>query len=157
MVRRIVIAYSFALVLLIPVLVAQPAFAVDRTEQANNVLNELKNTSEDFTSASQLDGPTHPMYLILRVVFIVFYLTALIMFLLFFYAGGLWLTARGNSDQVGKSKKIMFDAVVGFFVLLISYTMFVLIISTVAAPQDFENFRQCSPRSSVDYHNPWAC
>ncbi|MBI4240050.1 hypothetical protein HY620_03610, partial [Candidatus Uhrbacteria bacterium] len=43
--------------------------------------------------------------------------------LAFIYAGVLWLTARGDSGQVGESKKILINSIVGVVLILGSYTL----------------------------------
>ena len=44
-------------------------------------------------------------------------------FLGFVYAGFLYVTAYGNEDQVGKSKKILIYSVVGLIVVILSYSI----------------------------------
>ncbi len=39
------------------------------------------------------------------------------------YAGILWMTAGGNDDQVGKAKKLIFQAVIGLFIVFSAYTI----------------------------------
>ena len=39
------------------------------------------------------------------------------------YAGILWMTASGNDDQIGKSKKILGASVIGLFIVMSSYAI----------------------------------
>ncbi len=42
------------------------------------------------------------------------------------YAGILWMTAGGNDEQVTKSKKLLFQAVIGLFITFSAYTITLL-------------------------------
>src|SRR3989344_4055609 len=52
----------------------------------------------------------------------------LLFFLLMLYAGYLWMTARGNDEQVQKGKKIIREAVTALIIILLArlFTEFVL-------------------------------
>jgi len=39
------------------------------------------------------------------------------------YAGILWMTAGGNDEQVGKAKKLIFQAMIGLFVVFSAYSI----------------------------------
>ena len=56
------------------------------------------------------------------------------------YAGFLWLTARGNEEQVTKAKNILEGAIIGVLIILASYgaTLYIfenLVNATVNGPQ----------------------
>jgi len=42
---------------------------------------------------------------------------------LLIYAGFLWMTAAGNEEQIGKSKKMLVNAVVGLIIIVLAYTI----------------------------------
>jgi peptidoglycan biosynthesis protein MviN/MurJ (putative lipid II flippase) len=46
-----------------------------------------------------------------------------ITFGIIFYAGFLWMTARGNDEQVDKAKRIIKNAIIGTVVVLLSYAL----------------------------------
>ena len=48
-------------------------------------------------------------------------LVGVIFLVLFVYAGFRWMTAKGNSEDVEKSKKIMINATIGLIVVLAAY------------------------------------
>lgn len=54
-------------------------------------------------------------------------LVAVIFFLLFFYGGFNWMTARGNEQQIEKSKKTVTAAVIGLVVVLGAYAVTALV------------------------------
>lgn len=45
-----------------------------------------------------------------------------IAFVVFLYGGFLWLTARGNDDQVADAKKYLFNGTVGVAVIVLAYS-----------------------------------
>lgn len=61
------------------------------------------------------------------IIQVVLGLTGLIFFALMTYAGYLWLTARGESSQVQKSKDIIITAIIGLILTLGAYALTVLI------------------------------
>ncbi len=85
-----------------------------------DTLNQLeKATSRAGLGASSLGGAA-------GVAIQAFYLFGLlggIFLFLMAYAGVMWMTAGGNEEQVAKAKKIIKGAVVGFIIVLISYTI----------------------------------
>ena len=52
----------------------------------------------------------------------------ILFFLLIIYAGYLWMTARGNQEQVEKAKKITREAVIGLLIIILAriFTEFIL-------------------------------
>ncbi|MBI4407325.1 MAG: hypothetical protein HY565_02380 [Candidatus Kerfeldbacteria bacterium] len=67
-------------------------------------------------------------------------LLSLIAISLVIYAGFLWLTARGNEEQVTKAKNILEGAIIGVLIILASYgaTQYVfenLVNATVNGPE----------------------
>lgn len=66
---------------------------------------------------------------------------ALIAISLVIYAGFLWLTARGNEEQVTKAKDILEGAIIGVLIILASYgaTQYIfenLVNATVNGPEN---------------------
>ena len=56
----------------------------------------------------------------------------IVLLILIIYAGFLWMTAGGNSDQVGKAKTIMINSVIGLIVLLAAYAISSFVIEALA-------------------------
>ena len=53
----------------------------------------------------------------------------IIAFGIVFYAGFLWMTARGNEDQVVRAKAIMRNGLIGLVIILVSYSLTQFILS----------------------------
>lgn len=54
-----------------------------------------------------------------------------IFFILTLYGGFLWMTSRGNADQVGKAKDIIITAIIGLAVVLFAYAITYLVVSAI--------------------------
>jgi cbb3-type cytochrome oxidase subunit 3 len=77
-------------------------------------LGEIQQQTQLSSNLPQIIG---------NIVRVVFGLLGIILFLLFFYAGFIWMTARGNDEQVDKAKRIIKNAIIGTVVVLLSYAL----------------------------------
>ena len=66
------------------------------------------------------------------IIAIVLSFVGVIFFGLVIYAGILWMTARGNEEQVTKAKKIMMDASIGLAVTLAAYIITITVVRIVS-------------------------
>ena len=55
----------------------------------------------------------------------------IVLLILIIYAGFLWMTAGGNSDQVGKAKTIMINSVIGLIILLAAYSISIFVVDAL--------------------------
>ena len=55
-----------------------------------------------------------------------------ILFLLFLYAGFLWMTAQGDPKQVDKAKGMLRDATIGLVVIGLSYLLTSFVVQTLS-------------------------
>ena len=53
--------------------------------------------------------------------------------ILIIYAGFLWMTAGGNSDQVKKAKDLMINAVIGLAIILSAYAITAFVLTKLLA------------------------
>jgi hypothetical protein len=59
-------------------------------------------------------------------------LSGLIFFMLVFYGGFLWMTARGNNEQIEKAKNTLITSVIGLVIMVMSYAITVFITERLA-------------------------
>jgi len=52
---------------------------------------------------------------------------------LMIYGGFLWMTARGNEDQVTKSKNLIIAAIIGLLIVLASYAISIFVINALSS------------------------
>lgn len=82
------------------------------------------NLSEGLPEVGRQTGLSSDLgQIITRIVNVVFGILGILIFLLFFYAGFLWMTARGNEEQVDTAKRIIKNAIIGAVVVLLSYSL----------------------------------
>jgi len=55
----------------------------------------------------------------------------LVFFLIILYAGWLWLTARGNSEEVEKAKKIFQEAIIALIIVFFARLITELVLSQI--------------------------
>ena len=56
-------------------------------------------------------------------------LLGVIFLVLIIYGGFLWMTARGNEEQVGKAKKILSAAIIGLIIVVAAYAISWFVLS----------------------------
>ena len=66
-----------------------------------------------------------------RIINMVLGFLGLIMLVLFIYAGLLWVTAGGNTDQVDKAKMYIKNAIIGMILALAAFIITAFVVTTV--------------------------
>lgn len=97
-------------------------------EAGFNVPYAAKDTSmgTDMTVNSLSNKISNYITITLSFVGIIFIVLAI-------YAGYLWMIARGNEEQVTKSKNILTAAVIGIIIVLMAYVISFFVISKLTA------------------------
>ncbi len=73
--------------------------------------------------------PTDLTVVVGNVIKTVLSLVGIIFLVLTVYAGYLWMTARGEDEQVSKAKEIIKSSIMGLFIVVSSYAITVFITS----------------------------
>jgi|GEM_PF-1577465 len=68
--------------------------------------------------------------IIFRVIQYILMFVGVVALVIIIYGGFLWMTARGNDEQVNKAKKVLINGLIGLIVILLSYA----IVSFVIGP-----------------------
>ncbi len=66
-----------------------------------------------------------------RAIRIVLSLLGVIFTILIIYAGYLWMTARGNDENVSKAKDIISSSIIGLIILLMAYSITNFVVTRV--------------------------
>jgi hypothetical protein len=85
-------------------------------------ISDTANQTNGLLPTSIGGAQTVPQ-LIGTIIQIILSFLAIIFFLLIFYAGLIWMTARGNAENVTKAKGIMEGAVIGLVIVMASYAI----------------------------------
>ncbi len=101
---------------------------------APDYTGELTKAGDAAGVNADADNPTLPT-IVGNVIKAALVLIGTIFLILFVYGGILWMTARGNSEQTEKAKKIITEATIGLLIVLGAWavTAFVLIAALKAA------------------------
>ena len=89
----------------------------------------LKNAGDHLNTAAQKAGTTEGdiSSIVGIVINALLTLVGLFFLILMVYAGYLWMTARGESDQVDKARKIITAAIIGLVIVLSAYAITVFV------------------------------
>lgn len=66
-----------------------------------------------------------------RLIGIAFSLVGVIFFLLLLYGGFLWMTARGNEENVKKARDLLTAAIIGLIIVVAGYTISSFVIGAL--------------------------
>ncbi|MFH1047915.1 MAG: hypothetical protein V1738_06455 [Patescibacteria group bacterium] len=77
------------------------------------------------------DSDTSLLTIIGSVISTLLGLLGVIFLVLIIYAGFLWMTAQGNTDQVDRAKNILKTAIVGIVIVLSSYAISVFVFDRI--------------------------
>jgi hypothetical protein len=80
------------------------------------------------TGISQSDVPT----IVGSIIKVILGLSGLIFFVLVFYGGFLWMTARGNNEQIEKAKNTLTTSVIGLVIMVMAYAITVFVTERLA-------------------------
>lgn len=64
----------------------------------------------------------------------------IIFFILIIYGGFIWMTARGNEQQVSKAKDLIGAAVVGLIIILAAYTITTYIGQVLTSNEGYQGY-----------------
>ncbi|MCK9361367.1 pilin [Patescibacteria group bacterium] len=68
-----------------------------------------------------------------RVINVLLGFLGIVLLCLFLYAGFVWMTAGGDEDKVKTAKRLILNAVVGYFIIGGAYTLTSYVLSNLAA------------------------
>lgn len=131
--RKIKILKSLSVILILPVLALAffifPVEAQALSDGAQKALDGLKKAAgkafqgNDQGLTSEEGIITSIPVAIGTVVGAGLALIGLVFLILMIYGGLMWMTARGNEQQVGKAKQLILAAIIGLFIVLSAYAI----------------------------------
>lgn len=92
-------------------------------------LNQADDNLQNLQKGIGGDVPTDISVVVGNIIKTVLSLVGIIFLVLMVYAGYLWMTARGEDEQVSKAKEIIKSSIAGLFVVVSSYAITVFITS----------------------------
>lgn len=119
--KNIVTIFVLAIMMLGMVAMAEPSFAISA-----DVADVIKGEAETIGSSAFGEQGGEGDLLTVRVAGIiktVLGFVGVIVVVIIVYAGFLWMTAGGNSEQVKKAKEWMINAIIGLAITLSAYAI----------------------------------
>ncbi len=100
-----------------------PSFVSAKSDILNQAMEQVKTAAEP----AELANPIAPQAVITDIIRRVLTLTGALFMILMVYGGYIYVTARGEDEEIQKGTKIIQAAIIGIVIVLLSYsiTMFV--------------------------------
>ncbi|MFH0780293.1 MAG: hypothetical protein V1928_05615 [Parcubacteria group bacterium] len=120
----------FSLIILLVVLIcslsvaANPALAIGGAQQ-----QALTGLSSTAGNAKLVAGD--PATTIGKAISLVIAVSSLILLIIVVYGGIQWMTAGGNKEQVGKSKSMIIEGVIGLMICLAAYALTSYVVTQI--------------------------
>lgn len=90
----------------------------------------LKATGETGAGFAQTTGTDLPL-IVGRIINGALTIVGILVVSLMIYAGFLWMTARGNEDQVTKARKLLTEAVIGLAIIVTAYAITTFVVNAL--------------------------
>ncbi|MFH1047917.1 MAG: pilin [Patescibacteria group bacterium] len=119
--RLIASAERYVLYLLALGMLSVPTIALAETTETKKPSVGLNVTAEASGKTSGLLRTPGLGSLIGEIIGAVLGMVGVLFFILMIYAGFLWMTSRGNEEQVTKAKNIFSGAIIGLFIIVTAY------------------------------------
>ena len=100
-------------------------------QAAPNLSNVLGNVNDAGDKAGYQVGGPNAFDIFSAFITAVISIIGVVFIALMIYAGYLWMTARGNEEQVTKAKNLITAAVIGIIIVFAAYAISYFVISKV--------------------------
>lgn len=137
--KKIIVFFALVLVCVVPLSVYADNYGIENTVRSTGGL--LPTSIGGANTVPEFIG------VIIRTVLS---LLAIVFFLLIFYAGILWMTARGNQSIVDKSKSMMEGAIIGLIIVMASYAISRFVFSNLTGEGRVEGVSKTGSQCSVN-------
>lgn len=87
------------------------------------IFNNLGKAASGFGAPASGRASTTPGQVIGEIIKVALGFVGTITFIIFLYGGFLWLSARGNDDQVKTAKKYLTNGVIGTIIAILAYSL----------------------------------
>ncbi|PIR76535.1 MAG: hypothetical protein COU32_01575 [Candidatus Magasanikbacteria bacterium CG10_big_fil_rev_8_21_14_0_10_42_10] len=97
-------------------------FCIPSIVYAKQTVSDAPTALNTVADRVGVDKTSIPVY-VGTIVNAVLLLVGIIFFILMFYAGFRWMTARGEEEKIGKARKTLIGATIGLVVIISSYAL----------------------------------
>ena len=107
------------------------ALMIVRVARAENLGTAFDSTLPDFGNAAGYKYSMTPEPIIATIIQATLSLLGIIFIILMIYGGGIWMTAKGNEQQVDKAKGLITAAIIGLVIVVAAYAISYFVIQTI--------------------------
>jgi hypothetical protein len=111
---------------------AMPASAIRTNNITDSILNRLDEVGDRVYNQDPYDDARISLYYRAgNIIKVVLGLIGLLSVTLFIYAGFMWMTSRGNEDQITTARKTIYASVAGLAVIIAAYVITSFVINVL--------------------------
>ncbi len=132
--KKVIFALLFIMALVAVPYAAKPVEAqVLRTcPPGSTSLECMRDNAEQANREIGLAGNDKPLQVvIIDFIRISLRLLGVVFMVLIMYAGFMWMTSAGSDEKITKAKKILTSAVIGLFIVVISYAISTWVLNSI--------------------------
>lgn len=122
-IKQFIILGVLIIILLLPCFV----FANATLDDGSKSLNPLKKIEYVGGISGYMSTAKDPIVIVASVVTVLLGLLGVIFLILMIYGGFLWMTDRGNEEQVKKAQGLIKSAIIGLIIVVAAYAITVFI------------------------------
>ena len=102
---------------------------------AESVMDKINANLDKFQSKTGLGTETEPEKVINWLLATLLGFLGIIFLVLIIYGGFLWMTAKGNDEQINKAKKIIMSSSIGLTIIMGAYIITMVVFELIEAAQ----------------------
>ncbi|MFA6604047.1 MAG: hypothetical protein WCT10_04400 [Patescibacteria group bacterium] len=120
---------------------AQPPAQPRNNSVLTDIVDSGTRTGTAAGLASQTGATEDLRVVIAKIIRNVMGILGFLVVCLILYAGYLWMTAQGDSDQIGKAKKIILNATIGLAIIMSAYAVAFFVVSAIGNTENQDVIR----------------
>ena len=102
---------------------------------AESVMDKINANLDKFQSKTGLGTEQEPEKVINWLLATLLGFLGIIFLVLIIYGGFLWMTAKGNDEQINKAKKIIMSSSIGLTIIMGAYIITMVVFELIEAAQ----------------------
>lgn len=114
--------------------IAPTAFAEDTVPATKTTIDNLDTLERIVTGEEpRVYGRDRVGIALAGIMQAVLSLVGVTLIVLIVYAGILWMTARGNDEQIDRARKYIANAIIGLIIVLMAYTITIFVVQQLSS------------------------
>lgn len=111
-------------------------------ERIGQIMAGIKIHGEGAFAANENQASrNNPLWIARNTAILFLSFVGILVLIAFLYGGWLWMTSQGNEEKLAKARRVLFQAVIGAFMVLASLAITYFVIDVYAAVTDNRYWR----------------